>query len=157
MIMTRQIFILLFSLLVFGHIYSQRIKINLDANVFRKSIANTAWSLEDKTKKQAEEIFLMSFKQNILSIAYVDWIEGMYGSDTKYKLAFKDSIMEITPISWKSTKGSSKKKEKNPPFVIYCYLRSFDKLVVLFKDKKIELSPKLLEDKEWVELVKFEK
>ena len=155
--MTRQILILLFSLLIFGHIYSQSTKINLDANVFRKSIANSAWSLEDKTKKKAEEIFLMSFKQNVLSIAYVDWIEGMYGSNTKYKLAFKDSIMEIIPISWILTKGSTKKKDKKPPFVIYCYLRSIDKLVVLFKDKKNELAQKLLEDKEWFELVKFEK
>ncbi len=155
--MTRQFFILLFGLLVFEHIYSQSTKIKLDENVFRKSIANSAWSLEDKTKKKAEEMFLMSFKQNILSITYIDWIEGMYGSNTKYKLEFQDNIMEITPISWKSIKGSTKKKEMKLPFVIYCYLRSIDKLVILFTDKKNELFPKLLEEKEWFELVKFEK
>lgn len=155
--MTRQIFILIFSLFVFRHIYCQRTKINLDVTVFKKSIAKSAWSLEDTTKKTAEELFVMSFKQNILSIAYVDWIEGIYDSNTKYKLAFKDSIMEITPIAWKTTKSSSKKKDKKLPFIIYCYLQSSNKLVVLFKDKKTELSNKLLNDKEWVELIKFEK
>ncbi|MEO6305893.1 MAG: hypothetical protein ABIP51_22290 [Bacteroidia bacterium] len=138
-------------------LHSQRTKINLDKTVFIKSIANSAWSLEDKTKKKDEEMFIMSFKDNILSIAYVDWIEGIYGSNTKYKLLFKDSIMEITPTSWKTTKGSSKKKDKKPPFVIYCYLQSTEKIVVLFKDERSEHFTKLLGDNEWLELTKFEK
>lgn len=154
--MARQIFTLIFSLFIFGHIYSQKTKINFDANTFKKSIANSAWLLEDTTKKTTEEIFVMSFKKNILSITYVNWIEGMYGSTTNYKLAFKDSIMEITPIAWKTTKGSNKTKDKKLPFIIYCYLQSSGKLVVLFKDKKAESSSKLLDDNKWIELAKFE-
>jgi len=155
--MKRQIFILTFSLLVSGYLFSQKTRLNLDKNVFLKKISNNGWTILDSSKIKAEEMFVLNFKGTDISITYINWIEGMFGAYSKYKLVFKDNIVEISPIDWKIAKGSGKREDLASPLFIYCYLQTNDKIFALFKNEKIEISPKLLDDKEWFDLVKINK
>jgi hypothetical protein len=143
---------ILIIILICSTVNGQSERIKLDFKIFESKIKNQAWSLEDSNKKDSSEMFVMNFLNDTISLAYVDWMEGLTGIYGKYSAKFQNNFVELKPKKWFSSIGPIDNYKRPKPFYIYCYLKNDSTLLVLFAKQKIEMGEKLIVSGDWYEL-----
>ena len=131
--------------------FSQTERIILDKKTFDKTILNNGWSAEDTLNKKTEESFFIFFINDTINVTYINWLIGLNGAHSKYKLSFKDNFMEVKGINWLSDVDKSSLAKINNIY-FYFYLKSNNELFFIFSEKKITQTEKLIKNKEWIKL-----
>ena len=109
---------------------------------FKQDIIEKTWSAEDTTQKaDYEQMFVLIFQDSI-TIAYVNWLEGMSANQCSYTKKDKQSCFELT---------LGKCGEPAETNFVYGNLSQDKKtLNLLFADKQITDFDKINERKGWL-------
>src|SRR5690606_26997152 len=98
--------------------YGQADRLTLNQRIFDNQVNNKLWTVDDSTKQDPNEMFVVGFVNDTISLGYIDWIKGLNGVYGKYSGTFKNNIVEIKPEKLNSSIGLDEKTKRPKPVYI---------------------------------------
>lgn len=139
-------FVMLFSALAAD---AQAQRLPLDKTIFRNNVRDSAWFLEDSTRKNQPEFFILSFARDTLVVAYINLLEGGGSNYSKYDCTYRANFMEVKARKWQPFDDSVKVSDMPPKLYLYAYRKSPAELMVLFSSGQKKMDDALLQEKDW--------
>ena len=109
---------------------------------FNRDIIDKAWSAEDTTQKADYEMMFVSISQDSITLAYINWIEGMSANQCSYSKKDKKTCFELAIGNCVDSVDIS---------FVYGYLSENKRILnILFEENKLKNIENIREDKDWL-------